>query len=136
MTSGQGGRRCTGAVVVGGIRAKGGRAVRGAYPEAMAHHLSEADVRKVAKLARLELTDAQVHADRSRLARVLEYVEHLSALDLTNVEPMTTPLVMHGPMGDDVPGTIIPHQALMDMAPAKDEPFIKVPKVLGDGGGA
>lgn len=101
--------------------------------------LTDADVRKVARLARLELSDAQVHAMRDQLAAVLGYVERLRGLDLTGVEPMAH--VGEGGRGvnrldEDVPGPTLSNADLMRMAPEKMEPFVKVPKVLGDGGGA
>ena len=102
----------------------------------MPEPLREADVRKVAKLARLALTDEEIHAERGRLARVLDYVEQLQKLDLSNVEPMSTPLVMNGPLAADEPSGMLSRETALGMAPETDGDYIKVPKVVGDGGGA
>jgi aspartyl-tRNA(Asn)/glutamyl-tRNA(Gln) amidotransferase subunit C len=45
------------------------------------------DVRDVARLARIELTDDEAATFKSQLGRVLEYVEQLNALDVSSVEP-------------------------------------------------
>lgn len=99
-------------------------------------HLSTQDVRKVARLARLAITDEQAERERGRLAAILTYVERLQTLDLADVEPLSTPLDMTSRLDDDTPGPTISNQVLMDMAPGSHPPFVKVPKVLGEGGGA
>jgi len=50
---------------------------------------SKDDVRKVAKLANLELTDTEVERMAHDMAEVLTHMEQLSALDTSSVEPMT-----------------------------------------------
>lgn len=50
---------------------------------------SNDDVRKVAKLANLELTDTEVERMAHDMAEVLTHMEQLSALDTSSVEPMT-----------------------------------------------
>lgn len=91
-------------------------------------------VRKVAKLARLAPTDTQAEDYRSRLSAVLGYVERLRALDLSGVEPMAHPMETTNRMGADEPGaTTLPNSALMAIAPNTHPPFVKVPKVIGEG---
>lgn len=98
--------------------------------------LSLADVRKVADLARLELSDDAAQRLTSDLQGILRYVNQLRALDLTNVEPMSTPLELSCPLRDDTPGPTLPLTTFIALAPAHDGPFLRVPKVLADGGGA
>lgn len=98
--------------------------------------LSDADVRKVAALARLALSDEQVAGSRTDLAGVLGYMDRLGALDLAGVEPMTTPVEQVNRLGADEPGPLLPNSVLMSMAPASAPPFVTVPKVLGDASGA
>lgn len=104
----------------------------------MSEPLSMPEVRKVAELARLALSDEQLEAYRHQLGDVLGYMQGLRALDLTGVEPMTSPLETGNRLVDDVPGPTLPNASLMDIAPpgAADEPFIRVPKVIGGGEGA
>lgn len=98
--------------------------------------LSAAQVRKVASLAKLELADAEVERLRGELGAILVYAQRLQSLNLDDVEPLTTPLEMTGPMAADVVSGVLGAEVLHSMAPETDGPFVKVPKVLGDGGGA
>jgi aspartyl-tRNA(Asn)/glutamyl-tRNA(Gln) amidotransferase subunit C len=100
------------------------------------YHLSAAEVRKVARLARLDLSDDQVEQYRAQLSAVLGYVDRLRTLDLSGVEPMSHPGGQVNRLDDDVPHDPLPTEALMRMAPARMEPFVEVPKVIGEGGGA
>lgn len=98
--------------------------------------LSIEAVRKVAKLARLSPTPEQAQRYQGQLSSILTYIDRLRSLDLKGVEPMASPLDATSNLGADRPGPTLPTSVLMDMAPQKHEPFIRVPKVLGDGGGA
>lgn len=98
--------------------------------------LTAAQVRKVAGLAKLELSDAEVERLRGELGAILTYAQRLQSLNLDDVEPLATPLEMTGPMDDDIAGGTLAPEVLHAIAPATDGPFVKVPKVLGDGGGA
>jgi len=100
----------------------------------MAEPLSTEEVRKVARLSRLALSEEQIEAQRTALSAVLASMDRLRELDLTGVEPMATPLDAGAPLRDDEPGPTLPTRALMEMAPEAMEPFVKVPKVIGDGG--
>ena len=93
--------------------------------------LTDAEVRKLAYLARLELSDDEVAMVRPQLDRILEFVESLSGLDTENVEPMTTALDVENRWRPDtaVPG-LTNDQALAN-APAHDEECFLVPAVLG-----
>jgi aspartyl-tRNA(Asn)/glutamyl-tRNA(Gln) amidotransferase subunit C len=98
--------------------------------------LSEETVRKVARLSRLTLDDAEVRDNAVRLSAVLGYIDRLSELDLTGIEPMSNPLDAANRTDADEPVEGLPTATLMDLAPDSHPPFVKVPKVLPDGGGA
>jgi aspartyl-tRNA(Asn)/glutamyl-tRNA(Gln) amidotransferase subunit C len=98
--------------------------------------LSEADVRKAAKLSRLAITDDQARLYQPQLAAVLGYIERLRTLDLSGVEPLTHISGATNRLDEDTPGPTLPTETLMRMAPDAMPPFVKVPKVIDDGGGA
>ena len=98
--------------------------------------LSLDDVRKVATLSRLELSDEQLKEQGKGLTAVLGYVQRLQKLDIEGVEPMANPAGETNRLDDDVPSEGLPTEALMKMAPAKNAPFVTTPKTTGDGGGA
>lgn len=100
-----------------------------------AEPLSLADTRKVATLARLALTDAQLDEHRHHLGAILNHVRQLRSLDLSGVEPMTSPVQSVNRLAEDVPGPTLTNEQLMAMAPrgAAEPPFVRVPKVIGGG---
>jgi aspartyl-tRNA(Asn)/glutamyl-tRNA(Gln) amidotransferase subunit C len=98
--------------------------------------LSADYVRKVARLSRLALTDAEVADFQVKLSAVVTYVERLRKLDLSGVEPMANVADSANRLAEDVPGPTLPTETLMRMAPAAMPPFVKVPKVFDEGGGA
>ncbi len=53
---------------------------------------SHGDVTRIAKLARIALTEAETAATAHQLDRVFALIETLQAVDTTGVEPLTTPL--------------------------------------------
>ncbi len=95
--------------------------------------ITEDDVRHVAKLSRLHVSDDEVHHFTEQLAAVLEYISKLNELDVEGVEPMAHPLELVNVLRPDVEQDGIPTETALANAPAKNEPFFKVPKVLGDG---
>lgn len=102
----------------------------------MSQDLSIEDVRKVARLAKLAVTDADAERYRAELAAVLGYVERLREVDVSGVEPMAHVSGETNKLREDDPGATLDREALMRMAPDAGDGFVRVPKVLGDGGGA
>jgi aspartyl-tRNA(Asn)/glutamyl-tRNA(Gln) amidotransferase subunit C len=105
-------------------------------PHARPEPLSADAVRKVASLSRLALTDAEVVQFQSQLGTVLTYIERLRELDLTGVEPLAHVGELFNRLRDDTPGPTLSNEQAMALAPDAMGAFYKVPKVLGDGGGA
>lgn len=93
--------------------------------------LSLDDVRRVATLSRLALSDAQLEEARGQMGAVLSHMDSLRKLDLAGVEPMVYPSDICNRMDDDVERAGLPTEALMKMAPDAAPPYVKVPKVLG-----
>lgn len=91
-------------------------------------------VRHVAALARIAVTEQEVDGLIGDLSRILEQVGHLRRLDLAGVDPMARVSDQPATLGEDVEGATLPLEILMGMAPDTDDRFVKVPKVLGDGG--
>lgn len=98
--------------------------------------LTDDEVRHVAKLSRLRLGDAEIHAYAEQLSNVLAYVSKLSELDVDGVEPMAHGADVTNVMREDVPETGLSVDIALHNAPDQWPPFFKVPKVLGDGSSA
>jgi aspartyl-tRNA(Asn)/glutamyl-tRNA(Gln) amidotransferase subunit C len=92
------------------------------------------DVRKVAKLAHLEITDEEVALYTPQMASIVAYVEQLNELDTENIEPMLGGLTAEGERTDtrrdDVPHESLGQKAALKEAPAAVEGHFQVPKVL------
>ena len=100
----------------------------------MAEKITPQQVRHVARLSRLALTDEQVTDFTRQLGDILEYVGKLEDLDVEDVEPMAHPADITNAMREDEPGeALTPDQALAN-APDREDNFFQVPKVLGEGG--
>ncbi len=87
------------------------------------------DVEHVAKLARLELTEAEKEMFTHQLSDVLEHVEKMNEVDTTNVEPMNHPMDFTNVMREDVKIYENTREELMQNAPDIEGEFFKVPKI-------
>ena len=105
---------------------------------AIVQPLIASEVRKVAHLARLDLSDAQIDQYATQLGAVIGYMDRLRQLDLDGVEPMTSPLESTNRLAADVPGPMLSNERLMSFAPQSGAhpPFIAVPRVIGGREGA
>lgn len=89
------------------------------------------DVQHLAQLSSLQLDDAEANALQGDLQNILGYIEQLSELDTTGVEPTYQVTDLENVWRDDVVDTYgIEKEALIALAPASDAHQIKVPKVL------
>lgn len=92
--------------------------------------VSEADVRKIAKLARLRLTDDEVKLYGGQLTKILDSMNELAALDTASVPPTTSVLGVSDVTREDEPRTFADRERLLDNAPDRDGPYFKVRKVI------
>jgi aspartyl/glutamyl-tRNA(Asn/Gln) amidotransferase C subunit len=87
-------------------------------------------VRHVALLARLELTDAEEQRMRADMAEMLDYVDKLGELDTANVAPTAQVGESGTPMRDDEMTNRPAAEAMLANAPARDRNYFKVPKII------
>lgn len=90
------------------------------------------DVRYVASLARLELTEEETATFQPQLDAILEYVESLSALDVEGLEPMAHPVPVFDVLRPDTPVPGLPPEGLLQNAPEQAQNQVRVPKVIAD----
>lgn len=89
--------------------------------------ISEEEVRRVARLARLDLTDEEVARLGGQLSAILEAVGKVGELDLTDVEPTSHPLDLVNVWAEDEPRPSLPVETALANAPRADGPFFRVP---------
>jgi aspartyl-tRNA(Asn)/glutamyl-tRNA(Gln) amidotransferase subunit C len=92
--------------------------------------VDQAAVRRIARLARIAVTDAEVPHLQNEINAILAFVEELSAVDVSGVEPMTSVIPMRLPMREDIvtDGEIEP--LILANAPLTEDGFFVVPKVI------
>jgi len=93
---------------------------------------SHIDVRYVANLARLELSDEEVAIFQPQLEAILQNVETLSTLDVAGIEATAHTAAVFGRMRDDVPHQSLSPAAVLRNAPDQAQGQIRVPKVVTD----
>jgi aspartyl-tRNA(Asn)/glutamyl-tRNA(Gln) amidotransferase subunit C len=92
--------------------------------------LSVEQVRWVAHLARLELTDAELELMARQLTSIIDYVTQLREVDTENVEPLAHPLPIQNVFREDLPAPSLPVAAALANAPDRRGDFYGVPAVL------
>lgn len=91
--------------------------------------ISTEDVKHVAKLARLELTDAETEKYSKQLGDILKYVEQMNEVDTTGIEPMPHAIPVYNVMREDVVKYEQTKEELMANAPYEEDGFFRVPKI-------
>ena len=96
--------------------------------------ITETDVEKVAQLAHLEITAAELKIFAPQMAAIVAYVEQLNALDTSNVEPALGGLTPEGEATDsardDVAQPSLGQKVALAEAPDAAAGHFRVPKVL------
>ncbi len=92
------------------------------------------DVRQVAKLAHLEITDEEVALYTPQMANIVKYVEQLNELDIGDVEPMLGGLTTEGKathsIREDIAAESFAQKDALKEAPSCVAGHFQVPKVL------
>lgn len=99
--------------------------------------ITEQDVARIARLARIEISPEQTPHTQAELNGMLGLIEKLQAVDTTGIEPMAHPLAAHQDiklrLREDQASatqTVAGREALMRNAPAQEEGLFLVPTVI------
>ena len=94
--------------------------------------ISREDVLKVAALANLELSDAEVDTYRGHLDDILTYIDKLNEIDTSGVEPLTQ--VVAASADDSLREDVIVRadviSEVLEGAPDPEAPYFRVPRVI------
>jgi aspartyl-tRNA(Asn)/glutamyl-tRNA(Gln) amidotransferase subunit C len=98
--------------------------------EGLDMQVDEATVRRIARLARIKITDAEAQALQAELSGIFEWVRQLDEVETANVEPMTRVVDMKlRQRADEVTDGGIADDIVAN-APAREDHFFVVPKVV------
>lgn len=92
--------------------------------------LSRDDTAKVARLARLKLTDAELESFTGQLGRILDYVAILDELNVDDVEPMVHAVELSNVLRPDELTPSLPRAAALQNAPKTDGKYFLVPAII------
>lgn len=93
-------------------------------------HVDEATVRRIARLARIKITDEEAKGLEAELSGILDWVEQLAEVDTSTVEPMTRVVAQQLKQRQDVVDDGEMADAVIANAPVADDHFFVVPKVV------
>ena len=99
----------------------------------MSDRLTNDVVVKVAHLARLDLTPAEIERATEQLGDMLDHFADIDALDLSAVAPMNQPLPFVNVMRDDVVQPCLDRDEVLDAAPDAQDGRFRVPPIIGSG---
>lgn len=92
--------------------------------------VDEKTVRRIARLARIKITDAEAAGLEKELTQILEWVEQLDEVDTKNVEPMTRVVAQKLKKRKDVVNDGEKADDVTANAPMTEDHFFVVPKVV------
>ena len=96
----------------------------------MAMELTRDEVRKVASLARLKVTDAELDSLARDLCAIVGYVDVLNEVNSANVEPMVHAVDLHNVLRPDMLVKSLDRPAALSNAPRTDGEYFLVPAII------
>ena len=94
--------------------------------------ITRADVAHVARLARLQLSEAELDTFTGQLAKVLDHARDVEALDVGDVPPTAHPYPLQNVLRPDEQRPCLDRDAVLAWAPATEDGQFRVPPVLGE----
>jgi len=96
----------------------------------MSETITQDQVRHIAMLARLKLTDEEVASFSGQLSAILDYISQLEEVNVEGVEPTAHAVALRNVFRDDVVRPSFDPDTALANAPDREESSFKVPKVL------
>lgn len=88
------------------------------------------EVKHIATLSRLELTDEEIELMREQLDSILNFIDKLNEVDTTNIEPTSHVIELHNVLRDDVLSNQENTDSTLFNAPDRHESFFRVPRII------
>lgn len=90
------------------------------------------EVRHIARLARLRLTEEEERSYAGQLSAILDHVARLAEADTTSVPPTATVLPLQAPLREDTPRPGRTTARMLANAPAAEQDMFRIPPVFDD----
>ncbi|MGZ3514325.1 MAG: Asp-tRNA(Asn)/Glu-tRNA(Gln) amidotransferase subunit GatC [Thermodesulfobacteriota bacterium] len=88
------------------------------------------NIEKVARLARLELSEEDRETFGNQMEQILTYMEQLNRLDTTGVEPASHAVPIYNVFREDEVKPSIPQEEVLAIAPDEEDGHFKVPRII------
>ena len=92
--------------------------------------ISSDEVKKVAKLARLELNESEIQQHAEQLEKILDYIKQLEKIKTENIACTTRAIEVVNVLRKDEKKDYENSEELLDLAPSRENKFFKVPKII------
>lgn len=92
--------------------------------------ISENEVLKVARLARIGLNPDELKLFSGQLEAIIEFIDKLKEVDVSSVKPTSHVLDIHNVLRQDIPKSSLPKEAVLNNAPESLKGYFKVPKAI------
>ncbi len=102
----------------------------------MSKKIDKAQVKRIAKLARLEIEEEEVEQFSEQLSSIVDYIEKLNELETDSIEPLAHCLPIHNVLREDIVKESLGVEGALSNAPQREGEYFKVPKILDDGSSA
>jgi aspartyl-tRNA(Asn)/glutamyl-tRNA(Gln) amidotransferase subunit C len=88
------------------------------------------DIEKVARLARLELSEGEKKTFENQLEQVLTHMEQLNRLDTTGVEPTSHAIPIQNAFREDETRPSFRQEEVLGIAPEEEDRHFRVPRII------
>ncbi len=92
--------------------------------------LTKEEVIKVAKLAKIQLTEEEIEVFSKQLPQILDFIEKLNELNTEEVPPFYELIEANAPLREDIPQKGLTNEEALSNAPQKENGFFVVPRVV------
>tara|TARA_B100001248_G_scaffold149136_1_gene111879 strand:- start:261 stop:554 length:294 start_codon:yes stop_codon:yes gene_type:complete len=94
--------------------------------------ITREEVKKVAQLARLELNENEINNHAVQLEKILEYIKQLEKINTNDVPCTTRAIEVINVFRKDENKDFVNNDALLELAPSREDKFFKVPKIINE----
>ena len=88
------------------------------------------DIEKVARLARLDLSEQERETLGNQLEQILTYMEQLNRLDTTGIEPTSHAIPVYNAFREDETKPSFPREEILGLGPEEEEGHFRVPRII------
>ena len=94
--------------------------------------ITKEEVKKVAHLARLELSDNEINKHAEQLEKILDYIRQLEKINTDDVPSTTRAIEVVNVFRKDEKKNFDCNEELLELGPSREDNYFKVPKIINE----